>query len=90
MSRRGAVLAASVVLVLAAGRCSSGGKGQVLETRDRSDVSDCLGLNEVETTKRGSVADEHLRLLTAELGGNVLLRLTEQRGEASTPRFGSP
>ena len=74
----------------AGGRCSSGGKGQVFETRDRTDVAGCLGLNEVETTKHGSVADEHLRLLTAELGGNVLLRLTEQRGEAYWCENGLP
>ena len=51
-------------------------------THERSDVRSCVGLSRVTTERDGEAAEKDLKGQTAELGGNVLLLITERSGDA--------
>ncbi len=77
------VLAAGAALcaALASPRCTSVPEADVLVTSLRSDVAGCIGMSAVATSLNGPAGEKDLRVQAADLGGNVLLRLGERRGE---------
>jgi hypothetical protein len=76
------LLAAALAAALL-GRCASGpNEPEVRVTHDRSAVRSCVGLSRVTTESEGEAAEKDLKRQTAELGGNVLLLVTERSGDA--------
>lgn len=80
MRRRTA--AVLLTAIAAIGCASNPNEPHVLVTHDRSVVRPCVGLSRVTTESEGEDAEKDLKRQTAELGGNVLLLVTERSGDA--------